>query len=82
MEQNKLTFDTENLVVHWLEISIEGLYNLAQIQALANYFDKRLELNSTFRKSVTRSSQSLISRLTNKFNVLFVQVGHKTDFFV
>ena len=73
MKQNKLTFDTENLVVHWLEISIEGLYDLEEIQALANYFDKKLELNSTFRESAKRSSQSLISRPANKFNVLFVQ---------
>ena len=72
MKQNKLTFDTENLVVHWLEISIKGLYDLEEIQALANYFDKRLEFNLTFRKSGNRSSQSLISRPANKFNVLFV----------
>ena len=68
MEQNKLTFDTENLVVHWLEISIEGLYDLEKIQALASYLDKRLELNSTFRKSGNRRSQSLISRPANKFS--------------
>ena len=48
MKQNKLTFDTKNLVVHWLEISIEGLYDLEGIQALANYFDKKLKLNPTF----------------------------------
>ena len=28
MTQNKLSFESENLVVHWLEISIEGLYDL------------------------------------------------------
>ena len=73
MTQNKLTFDTENLVVHWLEISIEGLYDLEEIQALANYFHKKLELNSTFRESGKRNSQSLISHPENKFNVLFVR---------
>ena len=73
MNQNKLTFDTENLVVHWLEISIEEFYDLEEIQALANYFDKKLEFNSTFRESAKRSSQSLISHPANKFNVLFVR---------
>lgn len=73
MKQSKLTFDTENLVVYWLEISIKGLYDLEQIQALVNYFDKKLELNSTFRESAKRSSQSLISRPINKSNVLFIQ---------
>ena len=73
MQETILTFESENLVVHWLEIYIEGLYDLEEIQALANYFDKKLELNSTFRESGKRSSQSLISRPANKFNVLFVQ---------
>jgi len=73
MQETILTFESENLVVHWLEIYIEGLYDLEEIQALANYFDKKLELNSTFRESGKRSSQSLISCPANKFNVLFVQ---------
>ena len=73
MKENRLSFESENLVVHWLEISIEGLYDLEEIQVLANYFDKKLEFNSTFRESDKRVSQSLISRPENKFNVLFVQ---------
>jgi hypothetical protein len=54
MKQNKLTFDTEIFVVHWLEISIEGLYSLEEIQVLANYFNRKLEFNSTFRESDKR----------------------------
>ena len=38
MKQNKLTFETENLIVHWLKISVEELYDLEEIQALANFF--------------------------------------------
>jgi len=73
MKENNLSFETEKLVVDWLEISIEGLYDLEEIQVLANYFDKKLEFNSTFRESAKRVSQSLISHPENKFNVLFVQ---------
>ena len=73
MTQNKLNFETEKLVVHWLEISIEGLYDLEEIQVLANYFDKKLGFNSTFRESDKRVSQSLINQPENKFNVLFVR---------
>lgn len=73
MNHNKLTFETEKLVVHWLEISIEGLYDLEEIQVLANYFNKKLAFNSTFRESDKRVSQSLISHPKNKFNVLFVR---------
>ena len=73
MRQNKLTFQSEKLVVHWLEISIEGLYDLEEIQVLANYFNNKLELNSTFRESDKRVSQSLISHPKNNFNVLFVR---------
>ena len=32
MKQNEITFDTEKLVVHWLEFSIEGLYDLEEIK--------------------------------------------------
>lgn len=87
MNHNKLTFETEKLVVHWLEISIEGLYDLEEIKVLANYFNKKLAFNSTFRESDKRVSQSLISHPKNKFNVLIcsnlseILVGHKTDFF-
>ena len=73
MLQNKLTFETEKLVVHWLEISIEGLYDLEEIQVLANYFNKKLEFNSTFQESNKRVSQNLLSHPKNKFNILFVR---------
>ena len=77
MKQNEITFDTEKLVVHWLEFSIEGLYDLEEIKALAYYFDKKLKLNSTFQESSKRSSQSLRSQPGNKFNVLFVRTHLK-----
>ena len=73
IKQNKLTFDNENLVVHLLKFSIEGLYGLEEIKALANYFDRKLKLNSTFRESAKRSSQSLITHPANNFNILFVR---------
>ena len=61
------------MIVHGLEISIEALYGLKEIQVLANYFNKKLGFNSTFRESDKRVSQSLISHPKNKFNVLFVR---------
>lgn len=73
MKENKLSFESEKLVVHWLEISIEGLNDLEEIQVLANYFNKKLEFNSTFRESNKRVNQNLLSHAKNKFNVLFVR---------
>ena len=73
MKGNKLNFETEKLLVHWLEISIEGLYGLEEIQMLANSFNKKLEFNSTFRESEKRVSQRRTSHFKNKFNVLFVR---------
>ena len=77
MKENNLSFETEKLVVHWLEFSIEGLYDLEEIQMLANYLDKKLELNSTFRESNKRVSQSIINHPENNFNVLFVRTSLK-----
>ena len=59
MKGNKLNFKTEKLLVHWLEISIEGFYDL--------------EFNSIFRESDKRVSQSFIRHPKNKFNVIFIR---------
>lgn len=37
MKPKKLPFDTENLVVHWLDISIEGLYESKVYILIYNY---------------------------------------------
>lgn len=51
MKENKLNFETEKLILHWLKISIEELYYLEKIQMFDNHFDKKLELNFTFQES-------------------------------
>lgn len=69
---SQLSFKYEGLAVHWLEFSIEGLCDLEKLKELANFFHQKLKLNSTFRRSDERKSQSLISHPENIFNVLFV----------
>ena len=34
MNQNKLTFDTENLIVNWIGFNIQGLLNKKQVKQI------------------------------------------------
>ena len=72
MNHNKLTFETEKLVVHWLEISIEGLYNLEEIQVLANYFNKNWHSIRPFESLIKELAKVLSAILkTNLMSYLF-----------
>jgi hypothetical protein len=49
MNQNKLTFDTENLAVDWVGFNIEGSID---IEPIANYLFELLGFNSTIMQKI------------------------------
>jgi len=49
MNQNKLSFESENLVVDWVGFNIEGSTDL---EPIANYFFESLGFNSTVAKII------------------------------
>lgn len=49
MNQNKLTFDIENLVVDWVGFNIEGSIDL---EPIVNYLFELLRFNSTITKKI------------------------------
>lgn len=50
MKQNKLTFQSENLVVDYISFNIQGYIQSAYIQKIASYLFESFGFNSTFTK--------------------------------
>jgi hypothetical protein len=70
MKQNKLTFESQNLVVDWIGFNIESLTDL---EPIANYLSESLGFNSTIVKKINGKwkSESLNYDKLNKFQVSF-----------
>ena len=79
MNQNKLTFDTENLGVDWVGFNIEGSIDL---EPIANYLFELLGFNSTITKKINGKwkSESLNYDKLNKFQVSFRQYDYNPEF--
>lgn len=79
MKENKLTFDTENLVVDWVGFNIEGSIDL---EPIANYLFELLGFNSTITKKINGKwkSESLNYDKLNKFQVSFRQYDYNPEF--
>ncbi|MEJ2242831.1 MAG: hypothetical protein P8Y18_11945 [Candidatus Bathyarchaeota archaeon] len=90
MSQNKLSFESENLVVDWIGFNIQGLIDPKPI---ANYLFQNFGFNYTIEKRINGKwkSESSNSARQNQFKVSFRQqeynpeaisfwVGTKIDF--
>ena len=47
MNQNKSTFESENLVVDWIGFNIQGLLDRKQVKQIAKYLFQNFGFNST-----------------------------------
>ena len=79
MNQNKLTFESENLVVDWIGFNIQGLIDRKQLKQIANYLFRAFGFNSTIIKRINGKwkSESLNYDRQNQFQVSFRQ--HEYD---
>ena len=71
MNQNKLTFDIENLVVDWIGFNIQGLVHKKQIKQIAKYLFQNFGFNSTFTIGSTGKEEYLSNESKNKYKVSF-----------
>ena len=53
MQETRLTFESENLVVDYISFNIQGLVGRKQVEIIAKYFFQILGFNSTFAKGST-----------------------------
>lgn len=79
MNQDKLTFDTENLGVDWVGFKIEGSIDL---EPIGNYLFELLGFNSTITKkiNVKWKFEYLNYDKLNKFQVSFRQYDYNPEF--
>ena len=76
MNQNKLSFESENLVVDWIGFNIQGCGN---IDPIANYLFKNLGINSTIAKGSDGEEKTLLYNNSNHFKVSFRQYTYDPE---
>jgi len=71
MNQNKLSFESENLVVDYISFNIQGLVGRKQVEIIAKYFFQILGFNSTFAKGSTGKEEDWFFDFRNQHQVSF-----------
>jgi hypothetical protein len=71
MNRNRVTFDSENLVVDWIGFNIQGLINRKQVERIAKYLFKNFGFNSTFALGSDGKQETLFCNSKNKYQVSF-----------
>ena len=71
MNQNNLTFESENLVVDWIGFNIQGQVNRKQVERIAKYLFQNFGFSSTFAFGSDGKQETLFSNSKNKYQVYF-----------
>jgi hypothetical protein len=71
MNQNKLSFESEKLVIDYISFNIQGLVDRKQVERIAKYFFQILGFNSTFAKGPNGSEEDLFLDFQNQHQVSF-----------
>ena len=69
MIKNKLSFESENLVVDWIGFNIEELVNRKEVEIIANYLFWNFGFNSTFAIGSDEKEKILFNNPNNKYHV-------------
>lgn len=69
MNQNKLSFESENLQVDWIGFNIKGFVEKEQIKRIAEYLFQNFRFNSTFAVGLDGEEEALFKdqKTTTKF---------------
>ena len=77
MKENKLNFQSENLVVDWIGFSIQGLVNILPI---ANYLFQNFGFNSTIISGSDRKQKTIFFNPKNKYHVYFTEYRYSDSY--
>jgi hypothetical protein len=69
MKQNKLSFESENLVVDYISFTITGCTDPGPI---VNYLSDSFGFNSVVKETFQGKSEDLIFEITNGYKVSFI----------
>lgn len=79
MKQNKLTFQSENLVVDYTSFNIQGFVDRKKLERISKYLFQNFGFNSILAKGSDRKTKSLIFSEKNKFQVSFRQYQYNPE---
>ena len=71
MNQNKSTFESENLVVDWIGFNIQGLVDGKQVKEIAKSLFQNFGFNSTLAAGSDGKEEILFNDSKNKYQVFF-----------
>ena len=70
MTQNKLTFESENLVVDWIGFNIQGFVDRKQVERISKYLFQNFGFNSTF--PIGPNGNKKFCLMIQKTNIKFI----------
>jgi hypothetical protein len=73
MQQNKLSFESENLVIDWISFNIKELTDPKQIAKIALYLSKSFGFNSQIKENYENHFEDLIFENKNRGKVSFIR---------
>ena len=76
MKHNKLSFESEKLVVDYISFNIQGLIDRKQVKRIAKYLFQIFGFNSTFAKGSTGKEEDLFFDFRNQYQVSFRQLEY------
>lgn len=75
MNQNKSTFESENLVVDWIGFNIQGLLDRKQVKQIAKYLFQNFGFNSTLAVGSDGKEEILCNDSKNKYQVFLESIS-------
>ena len=72
MNQNKFTFESENLVVDYISFNIQGLGDRKEVESIAKFLFQNFGFNSTFARGSDGKQETLFFNSKNKYQVYFI----------
>lgn len=77
MLQNKLSFESENLSIHYICFNIQGFIELKDIKKIAFYLFESFGFNSQIKENYENHFEDLISENQNQGKVSFIRFNSK-----
>ena len=71
MSKNKLSFESENLVVDYISFNIDGYVQITYLRKIASYLFESFSFNATFRRDQLNQREIFFSNDKNSYEVSF-----------
>lgn len=76
MKQNKFTFQSENLTLHYFSFNIQGSLQKDYLRKIALYLFESFGFNSTFKRKQLEQTETFFSSDKNSYEVIFIHYDY------